>query len=62
MNSSSSDLMSYCSLAKNKLSYREVVGAWTVEIWRECSLYFAYPSSVWDALINWIRFYHMHTH
>ena len=42
--------MSYYSLAKKILSYREVVGAWTVEIWRECSLYFGYPSSVGDAL------------
>ena len=27
MNSSSSDLMSYCSLAKKNLMYREAVGA-----------------------------------
>ena len=51
MNSSSSNLMSYRSLGKKKnLSLREAVGAWTVENWVLYSLYFAYPSSVGDAL------------
>ena len=40
----------YCSLAKKNLSYREAIRAWTVEIWRKCSLYFGYPASLEDAL------------
>ena len=30
MNSSPSDLMSYCSWAKNKYRYRESIGEWTI--------------------------------
>ena len=50
MISSPSDLMGYCSLAKKNFRYREVVGAWTVEIWSKYSLYFGYAYSVGDAL------------
>ena len=43
MYSSSSDLMSYCSLPKKKKkSFRESVGAWTVDILSIFSPYFAY--------------------
>ena len=43
MYSSSSDLMSYCSLEKKKKkSFRESVGAWTVDILSISSSYFAY--------------------
>ena len=42
MYSSSSDLMSYCSLAKKKKSFKESAGAWTVNILSISSPYFAY--------------------
>ena len=44
MYSSSSYLMSYCSLAKKKKkkSFRESAGAWTVDIFSISSQYFAY--------------------
>ena len=51
MYSSSSYLMSYCSLAKKKKSFRESVGAWTVDILSIFSPYFAYAYAVGDALI-----------
>ena len=50
MNSSPSDFMGYCSLAKKIFGYREAVGAWIVEIWSKYSLYFGYEYSVGDAL------------
>ena len=51
MYSSSSDLMSYCSLAKKKKKrFRESATAWTVEILSISSLYFAYAQAVGDAL------------
>ena len=50
MNSSPSDLMGYCLLAKKIFGYREAVGAWKIEIWSKYSLYFGYAYSVGDAL------------
>ena len=54
MYSSSSNLMSYCSLAKKKKkkSFRESAGAWTVDILSISSLYFAYAQAVGDALLQ----------
>ena len=42
MYSSSSNLMSYCSLAKKKKSFRESARAWIVDILSISSPYFAY--------------------
>ena len=50
MNSSPSDLIGYCSLAKKNFGYKEAVGAWTIEIWSIYSLYFGYTYSVGDSL------------
>ena len=50
MNSSSSGLMSYCSLAKKNLSFREAVGALFPCFFRLHSPYFGYPYPVGDAL------------
>ena len=51
-NSSSLDLMSYCSWAKKKTSFRETVGALFSSFFWFHSLYFGYACSVGDALMD----------
>ena len=50
MNSSSSDLMSYCSLAKKILRYREVIGAPFFGLTLYYREYFAFNYTIGDAL------------
>ena len=50
MYSSSSDLMSYCSLAKKKRVLASLLESWIVDILSIFSLYFTYALAVGDAL------------
>ena len=62
MNSSSSNLMSYYSWVKKKISFRETIGALFSSFFRFHSLYFGYACSVGDALSTMLIKDHVFVH